>query len=213
MVTQTVSRLSLALPFVKREFDTTCVARRSLRQSAADTPLARWLVDYGESRGWETGRQAAKYLGVKQAAFSTWLRGEMEPDRANQEQLAVGTGEPLSVIADLVRRTKEQKRALAGDAASPIPARPDQPPAWARDLMAAALEIRRLVEGARAAGQDFGLGHAGVTAPARADAARPLLEAEGYRGLIPVEVGTEDLLDHLPPVAPGMIVWLDPLLP
>lgn len=103
------------LPFVNLLFDTQVVVRRSLRQSAADTPLARWLVEYGESRGWATGRQAAKYLGVKQAAFSTWLRGEVEPSREYQDQLAAATGRSPAFVAELVRQTKAEKLLLTGE--------------------------------------------------------------------------------------------------
>lgn len=124
--TQTFTRLAPALPFVKQMFHTGCVVRRSLRQSAADTPLAQWLVEYGESRGWTAGRQAAKYLGVKQAAFSTWLRGEVEPSREYQEQLATATGQPLAFIVDLVRRTKALK--YSADTAAPLPERREWSP-------------------------------------------------------------------------------------
>lgn len=96
------------------------VARRnSLRQSAVDTPLARWLVDYAEARGWTSGRQAALSLrdaagaGINPAVFGTWLRGEFEPDTANQQHLAEATGVPLAAIAELVRRTKSQLQRLS----------------------------------------------------------------------------------------------------
>lgn len=118
MFTQAVSTLAYPLPTVKQIANTQEVVRRSLRQSAAETPLAQWLVEYGEGRGWETGRQAAKYLGVKQAAFSTWLRGEVEPGRDYQEQLAAKTGQPVAFFANLVRLTKAWKlQNAAGDAA------------------------------------------------------------------------------------------------
>src|SRR5690348_7527007 len=111
MFVQTVSRIAPTLPFVKQNADTRCMPTRSLRQLAAETPLAEFLADVGEDRGWTTGRQAAKYLGVKQAAFSTWLRGEVEPGREYQEQLAAATGKSLAFIADLVQRTKMLKQA------------------------------------------------------------------------------------------------------
>lgn len=77
------------------------MARRPLRQSAADTPLARWLVALAEKRGWTSGRQAAKYLGVNQAAFATWLRGEHTPDDESQQQLVEASGESPETIARL----------------------------------------------------------------------------------------------------------------
>lgn len=71
------------------------MARRTLRSAAADLPLARWLVDYGEARGYTSGRQMALYLKINPAVFGTWLRGEFEPDGVNQERLAEATGERL----------------------------------------------------------------------------------------------------------------------
>lgn len=88
------------------------MARYSLAQSAADTPLAQWLVGVADRHGWRSGRQAALYLGVRQSAFSTWLRGTHEPDRLHQERLAEAAGVDVGVVADLVWRTKSQKQEL-----------------------------------------------------------------------------------------------------
>lgn len=106
------SSLATPLVTVNQPSHTCTVGRSSFSQSAADTPFARWLVGVAESRGWRSGRQAALYLGVNQAAVSTWLRGEVEPDRISQERLARATGTPVEEIADLVWRTKSQKQRL-----------------------------------------------------------------------------------------------------
>lgn len=99
-----------------REYPCERMRRRSLGRGAADTPLARWLVDYGDARGWTSGRQAAAYLGVNQSALATWLRGEGEPSAESQIQLAEATGVPFAEIAELVRRTKSQlQRLTVGD--------------------------------------------------------------------------------------------------
>lgn len=85
---------------------------RPFPDDAADTPLAQWLASLARERGWRSGRQAALYLGVRQPAFWTWWRGEIEPERRNQELLAAGAGVPLAEVADLVLRTKSQKQRL-----------------------------------------------------------------------------------------------------
>lgn len=78
----------------------------SLNQTTASTPFVRWLADLAAERGWTSGRQAAKYLGVNQAAFATWLRGEYLPDAASQEQLARGARVSPDVVAELVRDSR-----------------------------------------------------------------------------------------------------------
>jgi transcriptional regulator with XRE-family HTH domain len=91
------------------------MARGSISQGAADTPFVRWLLELAEKRGWTSGRQAAKYLGVNQAAFATWLRGDFTPNGESQMRLAERTGETVGVIAGLVaasRNLTEPDRAL-----------------------------------------------------------------------------------------------------
>ena len=102
----------MPLAAVNQASHTCVVGRSSISQSAADTPLARWLVELAERRGWRSGRQMALYLKVNQAAVSTWLRGEVEPDRISQERLAQGAGVTVAEVADLVWRTKSQKQTL-----------------------------------------------------------------------------------------------------
>lgn len=105
------------LAFVKHLIHNgTRMAKRSLRQSAVDLPLAGWLVEYGEARNWTSGRQMAGRLGINPAVFGTWLRGEYEPDASNQEQLHTATGETRERIAELVRLTKAAKAERAGRA-------------------------------------------------------------------------------------------------
>jgi transcriptional regulator with XRE-family HTH domain len=87
--------------------------KQTLRQKAADTPLARWLVDLAESRGWTSGRQAALYLGVNHATLWTWLHGTLEPDLDSQAHLHEVTGESAERIAELVRATQAAKRTPA----------------------------------------------------------------------------------------------------
>lgn len=86
------------------------MSRYALRQTAADTPLARWLVELAERRGWASGRQAAKYLGVNQASFATWLRGEFTPSHESQQRLAERAGETLETIARLAAASRPTGR-------------------------------------------------------------------------------------------------------
>lgn len=100
------TRVLATLPRVKRTVQTGCMPNASLTRGAADTPLVRWLLEVAEKHGWTSGRQAAKYLGVNQAAFATWLRGDFTPGIDSQERLAASTGEPLEKVMRLVAETR-----------------------------------------------------------------------------------------------------------
>jgi transcriptional regulator with XRE-family HTH domain len=91
---------------VNTDIHTACMTRGSISQGAADTPFVRWLLEIAETRGWTSGRQAAKYLGINQAAFATWLRGDFTPNSESQARLAEKTGEPYETIARLVAASR-----------------------------------------------------------------------------------------------------------
>lgn len=82
----------------------------SFSEKQVDTPFVRWLLDVVKQRGWKSGRQAAFYLGVNQAAFSTWLTGANLPKGQSIERLAVSTGEPLENIVRLVANSRQSER-------------------------------------------------------------------------------------------------------
>lgn len=116
------TRLPARVVPVKRSLQTERVPNASLRRGAADTPLVRWLIEIAEERGWTSGRQAAKYLKVNQAAFATWLRGDFTPGPESQERLAETTGEPVEKIMRLVAETKRLTESRLKDSLASRPA-------------------------------------------------------------------------------------------
>lgn len=176
--------------------------RDSLTRSAGDTPFVRWLVSYCLDRGFASGRQAAKMLRdadgaeFNQSVFASWLRGDQEPGPESQERLAQATGAPIGAIADLVRRSKAERRER--EAAERLAHRPAPRPEptvsleLPRELAEAAF---RLWVGAKNGGPVHAHAHAGVpVAPAPSSRLRP------YE----VEDGSLE-----PRVWPGWLAWTE----
>ena len=122
------------------------------------------------------------------AAFAAWLRARMRARRMTNKSLARRMASSSSGVSEWTRALRrprlETQRRLAAEFDVPLE------------------ELEAM------------LPDEAETAPA-ADLAggRVVLAAEGYGSFVPVPVRTEDLVDRAPPVLPGMIVWLDPMIP
>jgi len=124
------------------------------------------------------------------AAFAAWLKSRMRARRMSGNELARRIDSSGSGVAEWMRAIRQPRvetlRRLSAEFGVPLEELEAMLPAPVAEL-------------------------AGMTG---ADLARVkgLLAQEGYGGLIDVRVTTDDLVDRTPPIARGMVVWIDPMI-
>jgi transcriptional regulator with XRE-family HTH domain len=122
-------------------------------------------------------------------AFASWLRSRMRARRMTTSALAQRIASSSSGVSEWMRAIRQPRletlRRLAEEFATPL----EELEAMLPDPQAAPL-----------------------VPEADVDRARVILAAEGYGGMRYIPVETADLTDYTPPVAPGMVVWVAPMI-
>ena len=131
----------------------------------------------------------------------SWMR--QHPDVRGVSALAAASG----LSASMISRVLAGKRTAVPETLDAIAAALGH---TRRELLAPAPGPERLGQG-EVGGRDAVVYKIDRRDPL--DAARRILEAEGYAGLVVIPVETADLMDRHPPITPGMHVWIDAMIP
>jgi len=168
------------------------------RAKATQSPFAAWLERAMLARGLPGPSTAGEAIGIPQSQISRYLNDRVKPSRASVAKLARWAGVDEQEIWALIPETGPLGPTVAASGAP-------------EDQSARIDRLVRSIELLLASPGRLELAHAGARSP-DLDLAEDtaLLAAEGYKGLVRVEVKTEDLVAHRQPVPPGALLWLDP---